>query len=75
MLVFNKIERDCPRIFRPGEGASSKMPGGFTRSYPSTDIKAYVLDSGDVMYKYWRGLNPGRIGTVTQVLSEGFRMD
>lgn len=74
-LVFNKIERDCPRIFRPGEGASSKLPGGFVRSYPSTDIKAYVLDSGDVMYKYWRGLNPGRIGTVTQVLTEGFRMD
>ncbi len=72
--VFNKLERDCPRIFPPGEGAGTRMPGGFSRSYPSTDIKAYVLENGDVFYKYWRGLNPGRVGSASEVLAEGFHM-
>ena len=74
-LVFDKLERTCPRIFPPGSGTVVHMAGGTSRSYASADIKAYVLDNGDVLYKYWRGLNPGRIASVEQVLAEGFQME
>ncbi|MDB5871167.1 MAG: hypothetical protein JWQ07_609 [Ramlibacter sp.] len=73
--VFAKIELSCPRLFRSGEATSVRMGDGFSRTYPSADIKTYVLDSGDVLYKYWRGLNPGRLGTVDAVLAGTFKMD
>lgn len=73
--VFRKLESNCPRIFQPGEATSVPVTDGFSRTYASSDTKAYVLDSGDVLYKYWRGLNPGRIGSIDAVLADDFRMD
>jgi hypothetical protein len=73
--VFARVERACPRIFPPGEGVSKRVEGGVSRAYPSSDMKAYVLENGDVLYKYWRSLNPGRIGSTQEVLAENFRMD
>jgi hypothetical protein len=74
--VFVTLERNCPRLFQSGETTSVRIAEGFARNYPSSDTKAYVLlDSDEVLYKYWRGLNPGRIGTVAEVLADGFKMD
>jgi hypothetical protein len=73
--VFAQIERSCPRMFHSGEASTVRMSEGFTRNYPSSDAKAYVLDTGDVLYKYWRGLNPGHIGTAAEVLAPEFKMD
>jgi hypothetical protein len=74
--VFVKVEHACPRLFPPGETISERIPEGFVRNYPSADIKAYVLpDSNEVLYKYWRALNPGKIGTLAEVLAESFTMN
>ena len=45
------------------------------RSYPGSDTKAYVMDDGNVMYKYLRALNAVDVGTVAAVLDDRFRMD
>lgn len=67
--VFNALERQCPRFFPPGgDGQSLIAPRGEVRSYLSAEMKAYVYDSGDVYYKYYRALNPVLVGKVQDVL-------
>ena len=73
--VFAAIEKTCPRFFRPGEAPSARVGDGFIRHYPSADMKLYVLDDGSVIYKYWRAMNPVLIGTIGDVLADGFTMD
>jgi hypothetical protein len=73
--VFAKVERDCPRFFPPGGAITRKLQEGAIRNYPAADMKLYVMDDGVVYYKYWRALNPERIGSVSEVLAPGFRMD
>lgn len=66
--VFERIERLCPRFFRPGEATTQIISGGAVRHYTESDTKVYVLSDGNVMYKYWRALNPVLIGTVSEVM-------
>lgn len=73
--VFSRLEQECPRFFPPGSAKTIRMPEGYMRTYPGSDLKAYVLDNGDVLYKYWRALNPNHVGTVGQVMAPGFQMD
>jgi hypothetical protein len=73
--VFAKLEAMCPRIFRPGEASSLRIPGGAVRGYPGSDFKLYVQDNGAVWYKYYRALNPEVLGSVDTVLAPSFRMD
>lgn len=73
--VFERVENACPNIFPPGQTKSSRTEGGVLRDYPSADMKTYVLDGGEVVYKYWKALNPILIGTVDEVLGKGFKMD
>lgn len=73
--VFDKLERACPRLFHPGEAKTVRMHGGFSRTYPSSDMKAYVLDNDEVHFRYWRALNSNSVGQVPQVLADGFTFD
>lgn len=73
--VFAKLESLCPRIFRPGETGSLRIPAGAVRGYPGSDFKLYVLDDGRVWYKYFRALNPVLLGDVSDVLAGTFTMD
>ncbi len=73
--VFSRLERACPRFFPPGSVQTIRIPEGYKRSYPGSDLHAYVLDQGDVLYKYWRALNPNHVGTIGQVMAPGFQMD
>jgi hypothetical protein len=73
--VFERMEQACPRWFHPGEAKSVRTTDGFMRTYPSSDMKAFVLDNGRVWYRYWRALNANSIGTTDQVLADGFKMD
>lgn len=73
--VFTKLEKTCPRIFHSGGTATQRLPDGFLRMYSGSDSKAYVLDNGNVFYKYYRALNPVLLGTVDTVLSDQFKMD
>ena len=73
--VFERLEHICPRIFRPGEVVSLRLPGGAVRGYPGSDFKLYVLDDGKVWYKYVRALNPVLLGDAAAILDPGFTMD
>lgn len=73
--VFEKMERLCPRIFRPGETVSLHIPSGAVRGYPGSDFKLYVFDKGEVWYKYVRALNPVFIGQIDDILKPAFVMD
>lgn len=73
--VFVKLERTCPRIFRPGETVSLRIPDGAVRGYPGSDFRLYVLDDGRVFYKYYRALNSVLVGNVDRVLNSAFTMD
>lgn len=72
--VFRQLEKQCPRFFADNSG-SLAIPGGEVRSYSQAEMKAYVLDSGDVYYKYYRALNPVRVGSVGNVLAGKERVD
>lgn len=67
--VFERVEALCPRFFPPGNGGTQVIPGGALRQYSESDTKLYVLDDGNVLYKFWRALNPVLIGTVDEVMS------
>ena len=73
--IFEIAERSCPRFFPPGAASTFRIADGFVRDYGSADMKLYVLDNGNILYKYWRALNPGLIGTITSIQMEGFQMD
>ena len=73
--AFEKLERLCPRIFRPNETVSLHIPSGAVRGYPGSDFKLYVFDNGEVWYKYVRALNPVLIGKIDDVLKPEFVMD
>ena len=72
--VFRKLEMQCPRMFS-GASGTLPIPGGEVRSYLSAEMKAYVLDGGDVFYKYYRAFNPVRIGSAQDVLADKARVD
>lgn len=74
--VFKALETQCPRFFPAGgDGASLAVPGGEVRSYLQAEMKAYVYDSGEVYYKYYRALNPARVGRADDVLAGRARVD
>jgi hypothetical protein len=74
-MVFEKLERTCPRIFPPGETVSLRIPAGAVRGYPGSDFKLYVLDDGEVVYKYYRALNPVTVGSADSILDPAFTMN
>lgn len=73
--VFTRLEMTCPRIFNLGGSATLRLNDGFLRFYSESDTKVYVLDDGNVFYKYYRALNPVLLGTTDAVLSDQFKMD
>jgi hypothetical protein len=66
--AFARIEQGCPRFFAPG-GKTMRISGGSLRHYPGSDMKVYVFDTGEVMYKFWRALNAVTVGTRADVAS------
>lgn len=72
--VLAKVEQMCPRFFRNGATAI-RIEGGAMRHYPDSDMKIYVFDTGQVMYKFWRALNPVQIGTVQTILDGTAKFD
>jgi hypothetical protein len=73
--ALDKVERTCPRMFRPGEARTSLLATAARRFYPSSDMRLYVFEDGQVAYKYMRALNPVSLGRIDDVLANGFRMD
>lgn len=73
--VFEQVEKLCPRFFPAGEARTERTDGGVSRHYSTSDTRLYVLDDGEVLYKFWRSLNAGTIGTRDQVLAGQAQLD
>jgi hypothetical protein len=73
--ALNRIEQLCPRLFPPGSSKTAMLTVGARRFYAESDMRLYVLNDGQVVYKYLRALNPVALGHVKDVAGSGFRMD
>lgn len=74
--LFEKIERLCPRFFRPGQSlVSANEAGAYTRAYAASDSNLTVGNDGSVYMKYGRALNPQRIGSWQEILDPAFKLD
>lgn len=74
--VFAALEKQCPRFLPAnGDGPSLALPNGEVRSYLQAEMKAYVYDDGEVLYKYYRDLNPVSVGKAQDILAGRARMD
>lgn len=74
--TFEAIEKMCPRFFPPGEARTQRIPGGgATRHYSSSDTRVYVLEDGEVLYKFWRSLNPVSVGQSEAVVAGRAQLD
>lgn len=74
--AFAAVEQACPRYFPPGGGMLLvHRPDKVVHRYAATDTYLYVDDHGNVMYLYFRALNPTRIGSVDEVRHGKFKME
>lgn len=73
--TFAAIEKRCPRFFEIGQTSASRLSDGWIRVYPQSDMKVYVMDSGEVHYKYWRAMNPVLVGRKEDVLRGDFTLE
>jgi len=73
--VFDRVEQQCPRLFPPGAARTTVVGSGFRRFYPDADMRLYVMDDGQVMYKYLRALNAVELGTKADVMRDSFHVD
>ena len=73
--TFAAIEKRCPRFFDTGQTSASRVQDGWIRVYPQSDMKVYVMDNGEVQYKYMRAMNPVLLGHKEDVLRGDFKLD
>lgn len=74
--VFAALEKQCPRFLPAnGDGPSLALSNGEVRSYLQAEIKVYVYDDGEVLYKYYRDLNPVSVGKAQDILMGRARID
>lgn len=74
--VFGALEALCPRFFPAGgDGDNVPLPNGAVRTYHRGDLKAYVYDSGEVFYKYYRSMNPVLVGKSDDLLARRLQLD
>lgn len=73
--VFVKMGELCPRFFPAHEANLVRLPGGWTRHYPQSETRVYVLDDGGVWYKFWRSLNPVYVGKTWQLAAGKVKLD
>lgn len=73
--AFEAIEKRCPRFFEMGQTSASRLADGWIRVYPQSDMRVYVMDNGEVHYKYWRAMNPVLLGRKENVLRGDFKLD
>lgn len=73
--TLSAIEKRCPRFFEIGQVSASRLSDGWIRVYPQSDMKIYVMDNGEVYYKYLRAMNPVLLGRKERVLRGNFKLD
>ncbi|WP_164963545.1 hypothetical protein [Rubrivivax sp. JA1026] len=74
LRVFAQIEARCPRFFPPGSGRDRSFDGLESRHYGGTDMRLYRDSSDRVMFRYFRAVNTGFVGTGEDILSGRFEL-
>jgi hypothetical protein len=70
-----QLARLCPRFFPANEAKILRLPDGWVRQYSNAETRVYVMDNGNVWYKFWRALNPVAIGRVEDLLAGKVQLD
>lgn len=65
----------CPRFFPPNDGGMLRLVDGWEKNYSASETRLYVMDNDDVWYKFWRSLNPVKVGKVADVLAGKVALD
>ena len=73
--VFRKLGDLCPRFFPHHESSILHLPEGWTRHYAASETRVYVMDSGEVWYKFWRSFNPEFVGRADALLAGKVALD
>lgn len=58
-----QIEQSCPRFFPPGHGQNTVLQDMTIVSYPSSDMKLYAHNNGEISYLYYRASGPVQIAS------------
>lgn len=72
---FQRMGELCPRFFPLSETGLQRLHDGWVRPYAVSETRVYVLDNGQVWYKFWRSLNPVFVGSVDELLAGKGRVD
>lgn len=72
---FVRLGELCPRFFPNGEASILRLPDAWSKHYAASETRVYVMDNGEVWYKFWRSLNPVRISTVEELVAGRAKMD
>jgi hypothetical protein len=72
--AFERMEGLCPRFFNQG-AVTGWHPAGYLRTYVASDSMLIVTRTGEIYLKYERALNPQRIASVAEIMTQGFRVD
>ncbi|MDB5860471.1 MAG: hypothetical protein JWQ76_4160 [Ramlibacter sp.] len=73
--AFQKLGELCPRFFPGAEHSILHLPEGWTRHYAASETRVYVMDNGEVWYKFWRSFNPVFVGRMDAVLTGKIEVD
>jgi hypothetical protein len=73
--AFERLSVLCPRFFPSSERSTLRVADGWERHFANSDARVYVLDNGDVWYKFWRAVNPVLLGTRDQLVTDKVRVD
>ncbi len=52
--LIDQIEQSCPRFFPIGQGQNIVLADMVIVNYPSSDMKLYAHNTGDISYLYYR---------------------
>lgn len=74
--LISLVERACPRLFPPGQTSFNPLQYGIERIYTGSDATlAYVAGDDAVYARFFRALNPQRIGSGEELLKPGFQVN
>lgn len=72
--VFERIERTCPRFFPARSRRPVYADDSVGYFYPSTDVRVLIDHEQQVYFKYYRAMNPTRVGSAAEVRRGEFRL-
>jgi hypothetical protein len=72
--AYARLGELCPQYFSSNIKNAFRVGDGWAQHFDS-DTRVYVLDNGDVWYKFWRSLNPVRIGTIAALVAGEVTLD